>query len=170
MAVTFAKGTNIGANNLRVKFRCISAYNLISYLSWYYLCISFIFCTYWVPTISVLNLAIFSFHSNLLLRRRRWTGILWWGVLGCALPRLLFLWCFRVFRCSVSLESWLVFKDILYVTYILYSWHLVICEHFLSVCVEQLILGIHTMGTWFYCKIGCDWNGTRAVSTVGTLA
>jgi hypothetical protein len=28
-----------------------------------------------VPTISVLNLAIFPCYSNLLLRRRRWPGI-----------------------------------------------------------------------------------------------
>jgi hypothetical protein len=42
-----------------------------------------------------------------------------------------------------------VFRDIIYVINILYSWHLVICEHFLSICVEQLILCIHTMGTWF---------------------
>jgi hypothetical protein len=91
----------------------------------------------------------FRCHSNLLLRRRRWTEILQRGVLGCALPRLLFLWSFRVFRCSISLESCLVFKDILYVINILYSWHLVICEHFLSICVEQLILGIRTMSTCF---------------------
>jgi hypothetical protein len=50
----------------------------------------------------------------------------------------------------------LVFRDFIYVINILYSWHLVICEHFLSVCVEQLILGIHTMSTWFCLKIGYD--------------
>jgi hypothetical protein len=33
----------------------------------------------------------------------------------------------------------LVFRDIMYVINILYSWYLVICEHFWSVCVEQLI-------------------------------
>jgi hypothetical protein len=37
----------------------------------------------------------------------------------------------------------LVFRDIIYVINIPYSWHLVICEHFCSICVEQLILG-HT--------------------------
>jgi hypothetical protein len=37
----------------------------------------------------------------------------------------------------------LVFRDIIYVIIILYSWYLVICEHFWSICVEQLILG-HT--------------------------
>jgi hypothetical protein len=37
----------------------------------------------------------------------------------------------------------LVFKGNIYVINILYSLHLVICEHFWSICVEQLILG-HT--------------------------
>jgi hypothetical protein len=46
------------------------------------------------------------------------------------LPRLPFLWSYGVFRYSVSLR-----------VVILYSWHLVICEHFWVVCVEQLILG-----------------------------
>jgi hypothetical protein len=30
----------------------------------------------------------------------------------------------------------LVLRDIIYVINILYSWHLVICEHFMLVCVE----------------------------------
>jgi hypothetical protein len=30
----------------------------------------------------------------------------------------------------------LVFRDIIYVINILYSWHLAICEHFMFVCVE----------------------------------
>jgi hypothetical protein len=69
---------------------------------------------------SVLNLAIFACYSNLLLRRRRWTGILWWGVLGYALPRLPFLWCYGVFRCFVSFRVILVFEDIIYVIIMLY--------------------------------------------------
>jgi hypothetical protein len=78
----------------------------------HYLYISFIYCTCWVPIISVLNLAIFPCHSNLLLRRRRWTGILQQGVLGYALPRLLFLWCYGVSRCSISLRVIFVLKNI----------------------------------------------------------
>jgi hypothetical protein len=85
------------------------------------LCISFIFCTCWIPTISVLNLAIFPYYSNLLLRRRRWTGILQRGVLGYALPQLPFMWGYGVFRCSISLEVILVFKDNIYVIIILYN-------------------------------------------------
>jgi hypothetical protein len=87
--------------------------------------------------------------TNLLLRRWRWTRFLRWGVLDYALPQLMFLWCYRVFRCSIFLESHLVFKDIIYVINILYSSHLIICEQFWFVCVEQLILGIHTMSTRF---------------------
>jgi hypothetical protein len=90
------------------------------YFPCHYLYISFIYCTYWVPTISVLNLAIFPCYSILLLRRRRWTGILWRWVLGYVLPRLSFLWCYGVFHCSFSLRAILVFKDIIYVIIILY--------------------------------------------------
>jgi hypothetical protein len=125
---------------------------LLQFYPCYYLALLFYSWTCWVPTISVLNLAIFSYYSNLLLRRWRWTGILRRGVLGYVLPRLLFLWSYAVFRCSVSLRVILVFRDIIYVINILYLWHLIICEHFLFVCVEQLILGIHTMSTWFWHK------------------
>jgi hypothetical protein len=84
-------------------------------------------------------------YPNPLLRRRRWTGILQHRVLGCALLWLPFLWCHRVFCCSIPfrLRVVLVFSNIIYVINILYSSHLVICEHFWSVCVQQLILG-HT--------------------------
>jgi hypothetical protein len=108
------------ANNQWVKCRCIFAYSLISYFSLLLPYISFISYTCWVPTISVLNLAIFPCYSNLMLRRRRWTGILQRGVLGYASPQLPFLWCYRVFRYSVSLRVILVFKDIIYVTIIRY--------------------------------------------------
>jgi hypothetical protein len=110
--------------------------------------------TCWVPTISVLNLAISPCCTNLLLRRWRQTGILQRGVLGYALPLLPFLWCYGVFRCSIPFRMRvdLVFRDIIYVINILYLWHLAICENFLSECVEQLILGIHTMSTCFWHK------------------
>jgi hypothetical protein len=64
--------------------------------------------------------SIFPCYSNLLLRRRRWTRILRWGVLGYASPQLSFLWCYGVFRYSVSPRVALVFKDINYVIIILY--------------------------------------------------
>jgi hypothetical protein len=61
-------------------------------------------------------------YSNLLLRRRGWTGILRRGVLGYVLPWLSFLWCYRVFRCSVPLRVAIVFRDTIYIIIIiLYS-------------------------------------------------
>jgi hypothetical protein len=129
------------ANNEWVKCRCISAYNLITYFSLLLPYISFISCTCWVPTISVLNLAIFPCYSNLLLRRRWWTGILRWGVPGYASPWLTFLWCYGVFRCFVSLRVVIVFKDIIYVIVILYTMTFGYLWALLAVCVEQLILG-----------------------------
>jgi hypothetical protein len=113
---------------------------LLQFYPCYYVELSFYFYTCWVPTISVLNLAIFRCYSNLLLRRRRWTGILRWGVLGYVLPQLPFMWSYGVFRCFVPLRVVIVFRDITYVIIILYSWHLIICEHFWTVCVEQLNL------------------------------
>jgi hypothetical protein len=150
---------------------CISAYNLIPYFSLLLPYISFISCTCWVPTISVLNLAIFPCHSNLLLRWRRWTRILWWRVLGYTPPQLPFLWCYRVFRYFVSLRVTLVFKDINYVIIILY-----IYDIWLSVRTFGRMCGTIDPGScirWvlnFGIKTGYDKSGTRAVSTVGTLA
>jgi hypothetical protein len=124
----------------------------MSYLSCCYLYISFIYCTCWVPTISVLNFAIVPYYSNLLLRRRRCIRILRWGVLGYVLLWLLFLWCYRVFRYFVPLRVILVFRDIIYVIIILYSWHLVISEHFYPYVWSNWPCVMHTMGTWFWHK------------------
>jgi hypothetical protein len=132
----------------RVKFKCFCAYSLILCLPWCYPCISYFSCTYWVPTVSVLNLAIFPCYSNLLLRRRRWIGILWRGVLRCVLPRLPFLWSYGVFRYFASLRVIVVFRDIIYVI-ILYSCHLVIYEHFWPYVWNNWSWVMHTMSTWF---------------------
>jgi hypothetical protein len=66
--------------------------------------------------------------------------------------QLPFLWSYGVFHCFVLFWVILVFRDIICVIIVLYSCYLVICEHFLSVCVEQLIPGIYTMSTWFWHK------------------
>jgi hypothetical protein len=116
---------------------CIGAFLLIllsQFYPCYYLALSFYSSTYWVPTISVLKLAIFLCYSNLLFRRRWWTGILRWDVLGYVLPWLLFLWHYGVFRCSVLLRVIIVFRDTTYVIIILYLWHLVICNTFGCMC------------------------------------
>jgi hypothetical protein len=110
-------------------------------------------CTCWVPTISVFNLAIFPCYSNLLLRRMGWTGIARRGVLGYMMPRLSFLWCYGVFRCSILLRVIIVFRDTIYVIIIiLYSWHLVICEHFWPYVWNNWSWAMHTMSTRFWYK------------------
>jgi hypothetical protein len=105
-----------------------------------------------VPTIRVLNLAIFPCYSNVLLRRRRWTRIFWWGVLGYVLPPLPFLWCYGVFRCSILLRVILVFRDIIYVIIIPYSWHLVIYGHFWPYVWNNWSWVVHTMSIRFWHK------------------
>jgi hypothetical protein len=118
----------------------------------YLVYISFSSCSCWVPTVSVLNLAIFPCYSNPLLRRRRRTRVLRWGVLGYLLPWLPFQWCYGVCRCSVSLRVILVFGDLIYVIIIFYSWHLVICEHFWPYVWNNWSWVMHTMSTWFWHK------------------
>jgi hypothetical protein len=109
------------------------------------------------------TLLFFPYYSNLLLRRRRWTRIFRWGVLGYVLPQLPFLWSYRVFCCSVSLRVIIVFRDITYVIIILYSWHMVICEHFWPYVWNNWSWVMHTMSTWLWHKKlgmtlqGCIW-------------
>jgi hypothetical protein len=124
---------------------------LFQFYPCYYLALSFYSYTCWVPAISVLQLAIFPCYSNLLLRRRRWTGILQRGVLGDVLPRFSFLWSYGVFHYSVLLRV-IVFRDITNVIIILYSWHLVICEHFWPYVWNNSSWVMHTMSTWFWHK------------------
>jgi hypothetical protein len=135
---------------------CTGAFLLILLLQFYlcyYLALSFYSYTCWVPTINVLNLDIFPCYSNLLLRRRGWTGILWWGVLGYVLPRLSFLWCYGVFRYTVLLRVVIIFRDTIYVIIIiLYSRHLFICEHFWLYVWNNWSWVMHTMSTWFFYK------------------
>jgi hypothetical protein len=142
---------------------CKGAFLLILLLQFYrcyYLALSFYSCTCWVPTISVLKLAIFPYYSNLLLRRRGWTGILRRGVLGYVLPRLSFLLCYGVFHCSVPLRVIIVFRDTIYVIIsIRYSWHLVISEHFWPYEWNNWSRVMHTMSTWFWHK-NQVWHGS----------
>jgi hypothetical protein len=100
------------------------------------------------------TLLFFLWYSNPLLRRRRWTGILRWGVLGYVVSLLLFLWCYGVFRYSVSLRVIIVLRDIIYVIIILYSWHLVICVYFWPYMWNNWSWVMHTMSPWFWQKNG----------------
>jgi hypothetical protein len=108
--------------------------------------------TYWVPTISVLNLAIFPCYSNLLLRNWRRFGILWWGVLGERLPPIDCLWSYGVFpllhlrECSLlsfvrhySCSKYFILR------------HWLFCLHFLyGICVN--LIPVHTYYERFWLK------------------
>jgi hypothetical protein len=115
-------------------------------------CISFISCTCRVPTISLLKLAIFPCYSNLLLRRRRWSGILRWGILGYVLPQLPFLRSYGAFHCSTSPRVIIVLRGIISIIIILYSWHLVISDYFWPYVWNNWSWVMHMMSTWFWHK------------------
>jgi hypothetical protein len=144
----------------------IGAFLLTILLQFYpccYLALSFYSYTCWVPTMSVLNLAIFPCYSNPLLRRRRWTRILRRGVLGYVLPWLPFLWANEVFRHFISMRVTIVFRDITYVIIIFYLWHLVICENFCPYVWNNWSWVMHTMSTWFWHK-NWVWQDGYSVS------
>jgi hypothetical protein len=52
----------------------------------------------------------------------------------------------------------IVFRDTTYITIILYSWYLVICEYFWLYVWNNWSWVIHTMSTWFWHKNGYDRN------------
>jgi hypothetical protein len=99
---------------------CISAYPFITVISLLLSYIVILFLHLLSTNHKCTQSCYFFCYSNLLLRRRGWTGILQRGVLGYVLSRLSFLWCYGVFRCSITLRVILAFKDIIYVIIILY--------------------------------------------------
>jgi hypothetical protein len=103
-------------------YRCFSAYPFITALSLVLPCIIILFLHLLSTNHKCTQPCYFPCYSNLLLRRRGWTGILQLGVLGYVLPGLLFLWCYGVFHYSVPLRVIIVFTDTIYVIIIiLYS-------------------------------------------------
>jgi hypothetical protein len=100
---------------------CIFAYPFITDLSLLLPCIIILFLHLLSTNHKCTQPCYFSLLLKLLLRRRGWIGILRRRVLGYVLPRLSFLWCYRVFRCSVPLRIVIVFRDIIYVIIIFYS-------------------------------------------------
>jgi hypothetical protein len=137
------------------------------YLPCHYLYISFISCTYWVPTISVLNLTIFPLLLKPAAQKEKMDWNYSTRVLGYVLPWLMFLWCYGIFRCSILLRVILVFRDIIYVIIILYSWQLIICEHFWSYVWNNWSWVMHTMSTWFWHK-NRVWQCATTCSVIGS--
>jgi hypothetical protein len=141
----------MGANNLRIKCRCISAYSITTTLSLLFWHAYHLFlCTYWVPIISALILAIFPATQNLLLRSWRRCGIFWWGVLGLRCPGSIFLWIMEHSTVFLSWELFSILKDNIHVIIIFYLWHLALPWTLMSICVKLLFLGTHAMSIHFW--------------------
>jgi hypothetical protein len=102
-------------------YRCISAYPFITVLSLLLPCIVILLLHLLSTNHKCTQPCYFPYYSNLLFRRRGWTGILRRGVLGYVLLRLSFLWCYGVFRRSIPLRVVIVFRDTTCVIIILYS-------------------------------------------------
>jgi hypothetical protein len=133
-------------------YRCISAYLFITVLSLLLPCIIILLLHLLSTNHMCTQPCYFPYYSNLLFRRRGWTGILRWVVLGYVLPRLSFLWCYGVFCRSVPLRVIIVFRDTTCVIIILYSWHLVIYEYFWPYVWNNWSWVMHTMSTLFWHK------------------
>jgi hypothetical protein len=123
-----------------------------------------IFCTCWVPTISVLNLAISSYCTNLLLRSWRRFWILWWGVLGELLPLVDCLWSYGVFLLlcyrECSIQSFV--RHYSWNKYIILR-HWLFCIHFLYDMCGNLIPG-HTYyehSIWPQNRVWQEWYQSR---------
>jgi hypothetical protein len=106
----------IGESSIRAN----SAYHFITILSLLLPCIIILFLHLLSTNHKCTQPCYFPCYSNLLLRRRRWYGILRRGVVGYVLPRLPFLLSYVVFRCSILLRVSIVFRDITYVIIMLY--------------------------------------------------
>jgi hypothetical protein len=114
--------------------RCISAYNLITALPYYYTLHIILF----LHLLSINHKCTQPCYFPLLYKPIAQKVKMDWNFLmrssRLALPRLIScgLWSLPLF-CLVRVV--LVLRDIIYVIIILYLWHLAICEHFISVCV-----------------------------------
>jgi hypothetical protein len=152
-----------------VMYRCIFAYPFIIVLSLLLPCIIILF----LHLLSTNHKCTQPCYFSLLLKRAAQKERMdWrWGVLGFVLPRLSFLWCYGVFRCSVPLRVIIVFRDTIYAIIIIF-----IHDIWLSVNTFGRMCGTIDPGScirWvlgFGIKTEYDKSGTRAVSTVGMLA
>jgi hypothetical protein len=104
------------------------------------LCISFISCTCWVPTISVLNLAIFPLpHKPAAQKLKKiWSTSLWCSSRVIAPSRLpVELWCLSA---AMLLKVFnLVFVKTLFGNKYYILWHWLICINFLyGICVSLI--------------------------------
>jgi hypothetical protein len=152
-------------------FRCISAYSLIHYLPCYYP----LHIIYFLHLLSTNRKCIEPCYFPLILKpaaqkkKMHWNSSIRSSRLCAALVAVpAELWSVPLFH---FVRVVVVLRDNIYVIIILYSWHLVICEPFWSICVEQLIMR-HRYDEYMVllAKSGLTRSGTKAVSTKGMLA
>jgi hypothetical protein len=142
-------------------FRFISAYSLTIVIHCYYALHIIYSCTYWVPTISVLNIAIFFCYSNLLLRRWRWNEILWWGVLSLRCPDCFpvdygVFWCFAFTRVILVFDGQYLYNNYTLFMTFGYLWTLLI-----RVCrINDLR---HTFNL-IWVVLGCNFKSGMTIS------
>jgi hypothetical protein len=90
---------------MRVKFKCISAYSLIPYLPCYYL----LHIIYFLHLLSTNHKCTQPCYVPLLLKPASQMAKMNWNTSTrssrLTLPQLMFMWCYGVFRCSISQES-----------------------------------------------------------------
>jgi hypothetical protein len=126
-------------------------------------------CTCFVPTKSVLILVTSPAPQNLLLRRWRWCGILWRGVLGLRCPSCIFLWIMEPSAIFLLWELFSILKDNICVIIIHYLWHLTLLWTLIFVCVEIFFLGTHAMNIRFWSK-NQVWYARSMVRFADSLA
>jgi hypothetical protein len=134
-------------------YRCISAYPFITVLSLLLSCIIILF----LYLLSTNHKCTQPCYFPLLLKpaspkeRMNWNSSTRSSRLRVApVVILVVLW-------SLPLRIVIVFRDTIYVIIILYSWLLVICEHFWLYVWNNWSWVMHTMSTWFWYK-NCVWH------------
>jgi hypothetical protein len=133
-------------------YRCIFAYPFVTVLSLLLPCIIILF----LHLLSTNHKCTEPCYFPLLLKPAAQTERMDWNFLtrssrlcvaSVVIPVV--LWSFLLF-CSA--ESLIVFRDTSYVIIILYSWHLIICEHFWPYVWNYWSWVMHMMSTWFWHK------------------
>jgi hypothetical protein len=133
-------------------YRCISAYPFITILSLLLPCIMILF----LHLMSTNHKCTQACYFPLLLKPAAQKERMDWNsstrssrlrVTSVVVPVV--LWSLLLF---CSLRVIIVFRDTTYVIIILYSWHLVIYEHFWLYVWNYWSWVMHTMSTWFWHK------------------
>jgi hypothetical protein len=132
-----------------VVYRCISAYSFITVLSLLLSCIIILF----LHLLSTNHKCTQSCYFPLLLKPAAQKERIDWNSLTRSSRLRVTPVVIPVVLWSLPLRVIIAFRDTIYVIIIiLYSWHLVICEHFWPYVCNNWSWVTHTMSTWFWHK------------------